>query len=77
MVGEVVANCIKDNKTLEDLSLDEYKNVSDLIEQDVYQEISLKTCVEKRISEGGTGFSSINKQIVDSKNWIKNQNKLY
>ena len=77
MVGQTVALCIKENKTLETLSLEEYKNVSPLIKEDVYQEISLKTCVEKRISQGGTGYSSVKKQIKDITSWLKEQKNLF
>ena len=44
-------------------SLEEYKNLSDLFEEDVYAEISLQTCINKRISEGGTSPKSVEKQI--------------
>ena len=51
--GSIVAQCIKENKVLETLALDEYKKYSDLFENDLFGEISLETCVAKRISEGG------------------------
>ena len=61
--GEIVALCIKENTVLENLPLETYKTFSDLFEDDLYKDISLKTCVEKRISEGGTSVSSVNAQI--------------
>ncbi len=61
--GNIVAECIKNNKVLENLSIEEYKSYSDLIEEDIYNEISLDTCVKKRISEGGTSPESVAKQI--------------
>ena len=61
--GEIVALCIKENTVLEKLPLETYKTFSDLFENDLYNDISLKTCVEKRISEGGTSVSSVNAQI--------------
>ncbi|MBQ2274628.1 MAG: argininosuccinate lyase [Clostridia bacterium] len=61
--GEIVALCIKENTVLENLPLETYKTFSDLFEDDLYEDISLKTCVEKRISEGGTSVSSVNAQI--------------
>ena len=48
---------------LEDLPIAEYKNYSELFEEDLYGEISLETCVAKRISLGGTSLDSCNKQI--------------
>ena len=62
--GTIVAECIKRRCVLEDVSLDEYKTYSELFEEDVYGEISLDTCVAKRISLGGTSLSSIEKQIT-------------
>ena len=61
--GSIVKDCIKNNKILEELTLGEYKSYSDLIEEDVYNAIDLKTCVEKRISLGGTSFNSVLSQI--------------
>ena len=77
LVGSTVAKCIAENKTLEDLTLEDYKNVSDLIEEDVFNEISLKTCVEKRISEGGTGFESVLNQINNAKDWLNKEKNFY
>ena len=62
--GQLVALCIEKNTVLEDLPLDTYKTFSELFEADLYQEISLKTCVEKRISEGGTSLASVKAQIA-------------
>ncbi len=62
--GSVVAYCIQNGKVLETLTLEEYQNFSELFENDLYKEIDLTTCVEKRISEGGTSFASVEKQIA-------------
>ena len=48
---------------LDELSLDDYRKYSELIEEDVYTEISLESCVKKRISEGSTGPESVDEQI--------------
>ena len=61
--GQIVGDCIKCGQVLETLSIDEYKKYSDLFETDLYEEISLETCVKKRISEGGTSPESVAKQI--------------
>ena len=61
--GQLVAKCIAEGKVLETLSLDEYKEFSPVFEDDLYGEIDLLTCVEKRISEGGTSPLSVAKQI--------------
>ena len=69
--GQIVAKCIAENKVLETLTIEEYKEYSELFEQDLYQEINLTTCVEKRISEGGTGFKSVLNQIEYAKQRIE------
>ncbi len=61
--GQLVAKCIAEGKVLEELTLSEYAEVSELFEDDLYNEISLETCVEKRISEGGTSVKSVEAQI--------------
>ena len=61
--GKLVAECIERNCILETLPLDDYRKHSDLIEEDVYKYIDLKTCVETRISAGGTSTASVKAQI--------------
>ncbi len=63
IVGEIVAECIRKSCVLDQLSLEEYRQHTDLFEEDLYDEISLETCVNKRISEGGTSPSSVDAQI--------------
>ena len=70
--GQLVAKCIAEKKVLEELTLAEFKNASELFEQDLYNEINLKTCVEKRISVGGTSLQSIENQIKYVKEKICN-----
>ncbi len=62
--GQIVAQCIAEGKVLETLELSEYQKYSGLFEEDLYSEIDLLTCVEKRISEGGTSVASVEAQIA-------------
>ena len=64
IVGQIVAECIEKKTVLDKLPLEAYKQHSDMFEADLYSEISLKACVEKRISEGGTSVASVEKQLV-------------
>ena len=64
IVGQIVAECIDKKCVLDDLPLEAYRAHSDLFENDLYNEISLDTCVSKRISEGGTSVSSVEAQIA-------------
>ncbi len=61
--GSLVAYCIENKTILEDLPLEKYKEYSELFEMDVYEEIDLNTCVNKRISVGGTSVESVEMQI--------------
>lgn len=69
--GQIVAECIKNGKILETLSLDEYKKHCELFDNDLYGEINLDVCVSKRISEGGTGIKSVEAQIAYAKGILK------
>lgn len=71
LVGQTVAYCIKKDVTLDELSLSEYQKIEPLFQEDLYEEIKLETCVEKRISAGGTGEASIHAQIEYIENFIK------
>ena len=72
IVGQIVAKCIAEKTVLEDLSLAQYQSFSGLFQEDLYEEISLKTCVEKRISAGGTGLRSVEAQIQYVEDFLKN-----
>ncbi len=67
--GQTVAKCIADGLVLDSLPLEVYQSFSPLIDEDVYEAIDLHTCVEKRISEGGTSVQSVEAQIA----WVKQQ----
>ena len=62
-VGEIVAYCIENGLVLETVPIEKYKELDGLFDSDLYNEISLETCVSKRISAGGTGEKSVLKQI--------------
>lgn len=62
--GQIVARCIADGCVLETLPLEVYRSYSELFAEDLYQDIDLLTCVEKRISEGGTSVASVEAQIA-------------
>ena len=62
--GQQVAQCIREGTVLEELPLEAYKAHSELFEEDLYQDIDLLNCVEKRISLGGTSVASVEQQIM-------------
>ena len=64
ITGNLVALCMQTNRVLEDIPIEEYRQYSELFSEDLYQEISLKTCMEKRSSAGGTSVASVEEQIA-------------
>ncbi|WP_041742751.1 argininosuccinate lyase [Caldicellulosiruptor obsidiansis] len=71
IVGNIVKYCIESSKTLEDLSLEEYKRFCEKIREDVYQYIKIETCVNRRKSYGGTSLESVKRQIDNLKKFLK------
>ncbi len=71
IVGQLVAECIEKKCVLDSLPLEAYRVYSELFENDLYSEISLETCVNKRISEGGTSVASVEAQIAYVKEELK------
>ena len=69
--GTMVAACIAADKTLEELTLDEFRQYSDLFEEDVYHAIDLTTCCEGRTSYGGPARASVLHQIELVKEKLK------
>jgi argininosuccinate lyase len=63
IVGTIVGKCVKAGLTLDEVPLEEYKSYSEIFENDLYNEISLETCIRKRISRGSTGYESVKEQI--------------
>ena len=55
IVGRLVLYCIEKDMALDDMSLSELKAISPVFEEDIYQAISMKTCVDKRLTIGAPG----------------------
>lgn len=62
--GKLVAYCTENDKTLEELSLDEYRALCDVFEDDVYEAIKLENCVNGRKVRGGPARESVERQIT-------------
>lgn len=75
VVGEIVLECIKQNKMIEELTLDELKTFSPIFEEDIYKAIDLLTCVEERKVIGGPSTESVNIQIKALEDFIANANE--
>ena len=63
IIGQLVLMCIEKNISLDELSLEDYKSVSPVFEEDIYEAISMKTCVEKRMTIGAPGAEAM-KQVI-------------
>ncbi len=68
--GTLVAQCIAQNLTLETLPLTEYQKLTPLFTEDVYQAISLETCVRGRISQGGPSPDAVAQQLAQVKHQL-------
>ena len=77
IVGQIVSECIKRGEVLDSMKIDDYKKYSELFDDDLYDAISLQTCVAKRISEGGTGYESTDKQIEFVTEFLNNEKNIY
>jgi len=64
IVGQLVLRCIEKGIALEDMALKEFQEVSPVFDEDVYEAISLKTCVERRNTVGGPGTEAMGKTIA-------------
>ena len=63
IVGGVVKRCIDDEILLKDLTIQEWQEINSLIDEDLFEKLSPKHVVASRISEGGTGFTRVQKQL--------------
>ncbi len=64
VIGRLVLYCIEKDTSIDALSLEELKAISPVFEEDVYEAVSLKTCVEKRLTIGAPGMEAM-KQVVE------------
>jgi argininosuccinate lyase len=71
ITGRLVAYCIENGLTLETLPIKEYKKMSELFADDIYDAINLETCVNQRTSEGGPSPVSVINQIEYTENRLK------
>ena len=67
----MVLKCIEKGISLDELSLGEYKAISPVFEQDIYEAISMKTCVEKRVTLGAPGSEVMEKVISGNRKYLE------
>ena len=71
IIGHLVLTCIEKGKAIDEMSIEELKEISDVFEPDVYDAISLKTCVEKRLTIGAPSKTSMEQAIVAYEAYLK------
>lgn len=71
IIGRLVLYCIDKNTSIDSLSLKELKEISDVFEEDVYNEISLETCVEKRLTHGAPSAEIMKKQVEVNEKYLE------
>ncbi|MBN2851619.1 MAG: argininosuccinate lyase [Clostridia bacterium] len=70
ITGKLIAYCLDENKSLSQLSINEYKQFSDLIDNDVYEAIKMETCVNKRDVPGGPSQEAVSAHILRAKKFL-------
>lgn len=65
IIGRIVLYCIENNKAIEELSLEELKKFSDRFEDDIYEKIDIRACINAKKSKGSTSFESVEQMIKE------------
>ena len=71
IIGRLVLYCIEKDTSIDALSLEELRSISDKFDEDIYDAISLKTCVEKRLTIGAPGAEMMKQVIEKNKEYLK------
>ena len=73
IIGRLVLHCIALDKGIEELTLDELRAFSDRFGEDVFEAISLRACVNRRLTAGAPGEAAMEKEIEASRVWLQAQ----
>ncbi|MBD5156732.1 MAG: argininosuccinate lyase [Butyrivibrio sp.] len=71
IIGQLVLLCLEKNISLGELPLDEYQKISPVFKEDIYEAISLETCVEKRLTKGAPGSKAMNAVIKECEAYLE------
>ena len=74
IIGQVVLYCIEKNIAIDDMSLDELKAISPAFEEDIYEAISMETCVNKRLTIGAPGHDAMVNEIKGCRDFLASMN---
>ena len=73
IIGLLVLYCIEQNKAIDDLTIEEFKQISPVFESDIYEAVSLETCVQKRLTTGAPGKIEMEKVIMLYKAYLADE----
>ncbi len=65
IIGRMVLYAISEGKALDQLTMEEFKEFSDAFDEDIYEKIAVRSCIEAKRSQGSTSFDSVAKQLED------------
>ncbi len=65
IIGRIVLYCIEKQKSIEELTLEELKSFSDKFEQDIYEKIDIRACINAKKSKGSTSFENVEQMLRD------------
>lgn len=70
IIGQIVLYCDNNSKSIEECTLDELRSISKYFDEDIYEAVSIKTCVDKRLTKGGPAKAAMEEFIAASKEWL-------
>ncbi len=73
IIGKMVLLCIDKDCSIEELTMDEFKSLSSSFEEDIYDAISLETCVNKRLTKGAPGLEAMKEEIAFYERYLTNE----
>lgn len=73
IIGSLVLYCIEQDKAIEELSLEELKKISPVFEEDIYDAVSLETCVNKRVTTGAPGKEAMEQVIAIERAYLQEE----
>ncbi len=71
IIGRLVLYCIDNDKAIDELSIEELRDICPKFDEDIYDAVSLKTCVEKRLTKGAPGREAMEKVIMINRDFLE------
>ncbi len=75
VVGRLVLKCVAEDRALDDLAIEEFKKECDVFDKDIYDAISMKTCVDSRLTKGAPGRERMSQEIAYYKEYLSGGEK--